>query len=204
MGAEQVIAEQVIAEQALAKRAIAEQAALASATFGMNAGLTNPYAVHSLFASPLQMNAASAPYQTCSSSQLAAGNLPPLANKPSKLSNKSKHSGSGVVVDKKCDGGGLKSHPGRVGDPRMNRAVQAKLDNPELSLLDSLVQGGFNFPELFSKTETKTSDIKDTDGVTVYQRRNQLLRRLRAAKQRAKKQQRMFQAQSSPPGATSR
>ena len=70
---------------------------------------------------------------------------------------------------------------GRSGDPRMTRAVQAKLDNPDVPLVDALVEGGFVFPEL-DAPGVKISNVKDTDNVTVYQRRNQLMRRLRLLK----------------------
>ena len=75
------------------------------------------------------------------------------------------------------------SHPGRHGDPRMNAAVQAKLDNPDLPLLDALATGGFVFKDM-NKPGVKSSEAKDAAGVTVYQRRNQLLRRLRKERQR--------------------
>lgn len=76
-----------------------------------------------------------------------------------------------------------KSHPGRFGDPRMNLAVQAKQDNPSMPLLTALVKGGFVFPEM-NKPGIKLSSCRDMDNVTVYQRRNQLLRRLRQEKQK--------------------
>ncbi|KAL7483567.1 hypothetical protein ACHAW6_009200 [Cyclotella cf. meneghiniana] len=76
------------------------------------------------------------------------------------------------------------SHPGRTGDPRMNRAVKAKLENPSMSLIAALVIGGFVFPDL-EKLEGRLSSVKDTDNVTVYQRRNQLLRRLRIEKRKS-------------------
>ena len=70
------------------------------------------------------------------------------------------------------------AHPGRHGDPRMNAAVQAKLENPDLPLLDALATGGFVFKDI-NKPGVKSSEAKDAAGVSVYQRRNQLLRRLR-------------------------
>lgn len=79
-----------------------------------------------------------------------------------------------------------KAHPGRLGDPRMNMAVAAKLNDPDLPLLDALLAGGFVFPDLHVP-RVKVSTVKDTDNVTVYQRRNQLLRRLRVAKAKDKK-----------------
>merc|ERR1712071_237474 len=74
-----------------------------------------------------------------------------------------------------------KLHPGRHGDPRMRRAVQARVDNPAMSLLAALVTGGFVFPDL-ENSNLKMSEVKDTEGVSVYQRRNQLIRRIRLAK----------------------
>ena len=75
---------------------------------------------------------------------------------------------------------------GRCGDPRMNRAVQAKIDNPHMPLMTALLRGGFVFPAL-DEPGVKLSAVKDTDNVTVYQRRNQLLRRLRLEKGKNKK-----------------
>lgn len=74
--------------------------------------------------------------------------------------------------------------PGRPGDPRMNAAVQAKLEDPDLPLLEALALGGFVFEDL-NKPGVKSSEVRDKDGVTVYQRRNQLLRRLRKERKRA-------------------
>ena len=70
---------------------------------------------------------------------------------------------------------------GRRGDPRMHRALAAKVANPKLTLLDALITGGFLFPRL---GEPGTSDrtIRDTENVLLYQRKNQLNRRLRLAK----------------------
>lgn len=77
---------------------------------------------------------------------------------------------------------GKSSHPGRVGDPRMNLAVQAKMADPDLSLVAALIAGGFVFGPELNAPGVKVSTVKDVDGVTVYQRRNQLLRRMRLAK----------------------
>mmetsp|Transcript_26257 Transcript_26257/g.39552 ORF Transcript_26257/g.39552 Transcript_26257/m.39552 type:complete len:105 (+) Transcript_26257:1-315(+) len=73
--------------------------------------------------------------------------------------------------------------PGRPGDPRMNAAVQAKLEDPDLPLLEALAAGGFVFEDI-NKPGVKSSEVRDKDGVTVYQRRNQLLRRLRKERKR--------------------
>ena len=74
--------------------------------------------------------------------------------------------------------------PGRPGDPRMNAAVQAKLEDPDLPLLEALAAGGFVFEDI-NKPGVKSSEVRDKDGVTVYQRRNQLLRRLRKERKRS-------------------
>jgi len=76
---------------------------------------------------------------------------------------------------------GSKANHGRKGDPRMNRAVQAKVDNLQLTLVEALEAGGFVFPN-FNMPGVLVSAVKDTDNVTLYQRRNQLLRRLRYIK----------------------
>lgn len=73
---------------------------------------------------------------------------------------------------------------GRKSDPRMDRAVQSKLDNPSLSLIDALREGGFIFPDL-DDTCTPQYSVVDSDNVKITQRKNQLLRRIRTAKQKA-------------------
>ena len=69
---------------------------------------------------------------------------------------------------------------GRKSDPRMDRAMQAKLDDPTLPLLDALRLGGFVFPKLVGSIPQ--SSFLDTDNIKITQRKNQLLRRLRSAK----------------------
>jgi len=76
-----------------------------------------------------------------------------------------------------------KKHPGRHGDQRMNKAVKARQQDPKLSLLAALLQGGFIFPQLYTPG-VKMAQVKDTEGVTVYQRKNQLNRRLRKERNR--------------------
>jgi hypothetical protein len=68
---------------------------------------------------------------------------------------------------------------GRKGDPRMHRAVAARLADPDMSLLDALIKGGFDFPAEGGQDST----LVDADGVTLGQRKNQLSRRLRLARQ---------------------
>jgi hypothetical protein len=68
---------------------------------------------------------------------------------------------------------------GRKGDPRMHRAVAARLSDPDMPLLDALRKGGFDFPAEGGQDST----LMDADGVTLGQRKNQLSRRLRLARQ---------------------
>mmetsp|Transcript_14447 Transcript_14447/g.31336 ORF Transcript_14447/g.31336 Transcript_14447/m.31336 type:complete len:498 (-) Transcript_14447:88-1581(-) len=72
---------------------------------------------------------------------------------------------------------------GRKSDPRMDKAVQAKLDDSALSLLDALRQGGFIFPAL-DESSTPQYAVVDSDNVKITQRKNQLLRRIRTAKKK--------------------
>ena len=63
---------------------------------------------------------------------------------------------------------------GRRPDPRMARAVEARMGDPSLTLLDALVIGGYVF-----------NDKKiDQDGTTLRQRTNNLCRRIRIEKER--------------------
>ena len=80
-----------------------------------------------------------------------------------------------------------KMHPGRKGDIRMNKAVKARQQDPKMSLLAALLHGGFIFPQLYTPG-VKMSQVKDLEGVTVYQRKNQLNRRLREERNRKLKQ----------------
>lgn len=66
--------------------------------------------------------------------------------------------------------------PKSRGDPRMNRAVEAKLNNPHCSLSDALHVGGFRYPPRADATAV------DDEDVTLGQRKNQLNRRLRKAR----------------------
>ncbi len=70
----------------------------------------------------------------------------------------------------------IPSKLGRKGDPRMHRALKARIDNPKLSLLDALKQGGFEF-------HWNGGTSYDSDNVQLGQRKNQLSRRLRLYKQ---------------------
>uniref|UniRef100_A0A7S2EAM9 Uncharacterized protein n=1 Tax=Trieres chinensis TaxID=1514140 RepID=A0A7S2EAM9_TRICV len=79
------------------------------------------------------------------------------------------------------------SNYGRKGDPRMHRAVAAKKKYPKMTLLDALLAGGFSFPMLGVSGMTDCT-LRDTDNVLLYQRKNQLHRRLRLDKKRATKE----------------
>lgn len=96
---------------------------------------------------------------------------------PTKTTSKTKPKAASTIKPKT-------SNKGRHGDARMHRAVAARLMNPELSLLEALLQGGFAFPEGAECTGKSDRSILDTDGVLLCQRKNQLSRRLRLAKKR--------------------
>lgn len=71
---------------------------------------------------------------------------------------------------------------GRKSDPRMDRAVEAKLADSSMSLLDALRAGGFDIPTADDNSSTPQYLVVDGDNVKITQRKNQLLRRLRTAK----------------------
>ena len=80
--------------------------------------------------------------------------------------NDSEMSISSIQSDKQKSSKESKAtRPGRLGDPRMNRAVQAKLDNPDIPLISALVRGGFVFPGL-EESKGQLSLVKDIDNVT--------------------------------------
>uniref|UniRef100_A0A7S4K3P1 Uncharacterized protein n=2 Tax=Odontella aurita TaxID=265563 RepID=A0A7S4K3P1_9STRA len=72
---------------------------------------------------------------------------------------------------------------GRRGDPRMHRAVAIRLAHPCRPLLDALMEGGFTFPKL-NRPGANDRNMYDEDGVLLFQRKNQLNRRIRQAKKR--------------------
>jgi hypothetical protein len=65
----------------------------------------------------------------------------------------------------------------------MNRAVQARLENPDMPLYHALRIGGFNFPA------NEDVSTLDNDRVTLGQRKNQLLRRLRQIARRQEREE---------------
>jgi len=58
----------------------------------------------------------------------------------------------------------------------MHNAVNARLANPEMSLFEALIAGGFQYPA------TEDATAVDAEGVSLGQRKNQLSRRLRLAR----------------------
>ena len=108
----------------------------------------------------------------------------------SQKKKRSSHSNSSNVGSKKTSDKGTtvedkkgRKKAGRGGDERMNLAFQLKKQNPDMSLLDSLLAGGFVFPNLHVPG-VKTSEVKDTDDILLSQRKNQLNRRLREDRNR--------------------
>ena len=75
------------------------------------------------------------------------------------------------------------------GDPRMNEAVFLRLSNPKLSMTDALLRGGFTFgtQTLPPPPGVLDRNVLDDDGVSLQQRKNQLMRRLRKDRDRKKK-----------------
>jgi len=73
--------------------------------------------------------------------------------------------------------------PSKRGDPRMLRAVKARLADHKMSLLDALLVGGFDFSILAKSGERRRGlcdrSTFDKDNVSLCQRKNQLNRRLR-------------------------
>lgn len=107
------------------------------------------------------------------------------SSNPVQLSN-SAHGGVAMDIDKKVEkkpAKGPKSiiKSGRKSDPRMDAAVEAKINDPDLSLVDALRQGGFVFP-IIDETSAPQYTVVDSDNVKITQRKNQLLRRLRSMK----------------------
>lgn len=70
---------------------------------------------------------------------------------------------------------------GRKGDPRMHRAVSAKMNDPSLSAYQALRMGGFDYA-----VDDDSSCLPD-DNISLAQRKNQLSRRIRLNKQQTEK-----------------
>lgn len=52
------------------------------------------------------------------------------------------------------------------GDPPMSKAIKAKIDNPDMSLYEALLVGGFSFAQ---RQGTKDIDVRDSDGISSKQ-----------------------------------
>lgn len=98
---------------------------------------------------------------------------------PSNESSSDKNKKSPTPPKKKKKLNYTPSKLGRKGDPRMHSALKARLQDPNLSLHDALIAGGFEF-------HSKDGVSFDNDNVQVGQRKNQLSRRLRLYKQNQK------------------
>ena len=72
---------------------------------------------------------------------------------------------------------------GKYVDPRMQKAVEAKINDPKLPLYDALVVGGF----VFKDDPTVKDGMIDLDGTTLAQRKNNLCRRIRLEKEKRAK-----------------
>lgn len=112
------------------------------------------------------------------------------SSNPAQLNNSAHGSVRMSDVDKKDDNSkqpakGPKSiiKSGRKSDPRMDAAVEAKINDPDLSLVDALRHGGFVFPHIDDSNSPQYA-VVDSDNVKITQRKNQLLRRLRSIKKK--------------------
>ena len=67
-------------------------------------------------------------------------------------------------------------------DPRLYRALIAKLNDSRLLMHEALIIGGFDFPKVTDNYRSSTFLIRDSDGVLLGQRKNQLSKKLKEAK----------------------
>ena len=72
------------------------------------------------------------------------------------------------------------------GDSRMSRAIVTKLNNPDMSLLEALMIGGFVFSNIDVNYTSWRHFVRDEDGVLLGQRKNQLCRGLKDAREQIK------------------
>jgi len=86
-------------------------------------------------------------------------------------------------VGTKLGAKGKAKRPGRKGDVRMHRAVDYKMENKDASLVDALTHGGFEFEGLGTNGKAH-HEVFDQDGISLLQRKNQLLRRVRNEKRK--------------------
>lgn len=78
--------------------------------------------------------------------------------------------------DSNTSSGQHNSKTGRRGDPRMHKAVAARLNDPNLTLFEALKIGGFEY------VDDNNPNLVDSEKITLAQRKNQLSRRLRIAR----------------------
>lgn len=75
-----------------------------------------------------------------------------------------------------------KGRSGRKSDPRMQRAVEIRLDNPDRPLKEALQMGGFEFHLKNPAGGQTDKNLIDEHGVSLSQHKNNLCRRLRQEK----------------------
>lgn len=90
---------------------------------------------------------------------------------PSSNSAKRQHREGNDKTNGPASGSAAKGKSRRTGsrsliDPRMAKALRAKQDDPDLSLTDALLSGGFEFD---IKPGQKEKDIKDDEGISLKQ-----------------------------------
>ena len=73
----------------------------------------------------------------------------------------------------------------------MSKAIKIKQVDPEISLHDALVAGGFVF-----RKDIRLNNWVDADGITLAQRKNNLCRRIRLEKNKRKAEENNVQAAS--------
>lgn len=128
-----------------------------------------------------------------SDSSLSEPSSPPKKSSGKSGENKGKNGAAAAAA------AAAKRKLGRRGDPRMHRAVAARLNNPQISLLDALLEGGFEFPNISEDKDKPgglNGQIADSDNVQLCQRKNQLSRRLRLARQLPNNQNQAGQGQT--------
>jgi len=111
----------------------------------------------------------------------------PSPSLPQADAAKSSAVGASPTPTTAASGASKTRRPGRKGDARMHRAVTLKIENPETSLVEALQEGGFNFDGLNEKGKPH-HEVFDQDGVSLMQRKNQLLRRIRVEKKKKKEE----------------
>ena len=89
---------------------------------------------------------------------------------------------SGNTKGKPKKSNNRKGRSGRKSDPRMQRAVQIKLDNPDTALKEALQLGGFEFHLKIPTGGQTDKNLVDQNGVSLSQHKNNLCRRLRQEK----------------------